>query len=139
MKKGKEKVKKKGKAKGKGKGKKTTEIDKETLARMKVEDHKRWYKLTWGTPVGQDCIDLRISLCTWLGERLAFFAEHTNTVLRQYQHDETDERMRNDLRKHAEALLRYAEVCNEMETEKDLDAAKQALEFVTANLRHMWD
>jgi hypothetical protein len=127
---------KKGKGKGKGKVKKTNEVDKETLARMKVEDHKKWYKLTWGTPVGQDCIYLNKSLAAWLGERLAFFGEHTNNFPMHY---ELYESWQDDLRKHEQALLHYAKQVDEGEIDVDTDEARQALEYVALNFRHLAD
>ncbi|ABA03523.1 hypothetical protein Nwi_0256 [Nitrobacter winogradskyi Nb-255] len=87
------------------------------------------YKKTWGTPLGQDCIDLHETLARWLGERLVFLADHTTTVT-----PDAAEPWHEALRRNGEALLRYAAEWPEGEGE-----AKRSLEWVARNLESLWD
>ena len=126
-KKSKEKTKTKTK---KAKEKEATGLDKEALARLYEEDHARWYELTWGTPVGQDCIYLNKTLAGWLGERLVFFAKYGHTQPFNYESDESWE---EDLRKHGQALLHYAKHYDPSEFDAHKNGVIQALEYVAQN------
>jgi hypothetical protein len=90
------------------------------------------YEKTWGTPPGQDCIDLNATLARWLGERLVFLADHTTTIK-----PDAEEPWDVSLRRNGEALLRYAEKANA--PDEGLDEAKRALEWVAKNLQSLWD
>lgn len=92
------------------------------------------YEKTWGTPVGQDCIDLDETLAAWLGERLVFLADHTKTVK-----PEAEEPWSDALRRNGKALQRYARKAKEGKEDDDLDAARRALEWVAKNFGSLWD
>lgn len=92
------------------------------------------YEETWGTPVGQDCIDLNETLAAWLGERLVFLADHTKTVK-----PEAEEPWPDALRRNGEALQRYAGKAKEGKEDDGLDEAQRALEWVAKNFGSLWD
>ena len=103
------------------------------IQRMVV--HNSHYKNTWGTPVGQDCINLDLALIRWLGERLEFLSRHTNTHPCVYR-DLID--WRSDCLKYGEVLLRYAQEDyssgNVMEQE-----AREAMRWVAEHFGRFWD
>ena len=118
------------------KEKKAQKKKEKKLARKARKEHSKLYDRTWGTPVGQDCIELRRSLTSWLGKRLVFLGDFTNSYP---MHFESCEQWRSDLSRHGVALLRYAKEYEKGEIDVQPDDAKQALEFVAANLGHMKD
>ena len=105
------------------------------------------YEESWGTPIGQDCIDLCTVLPRWLGERLMFMGKHTHTVPASYYTGDEDldmtqplERWREDLKKHAAALLLVGNMdWTRDEEEKAQAAAEKALLWVAVNLGSLWD
>jgi ParB/RepB/Spo0J family partition protein len=88
----------------------------------------------WGTPLGQDCIDLHLTLARWLGERLVFLADHTTTIK-----PDAEEPWDVSLRRNGEVLLRYPEKWNAGDLDYGLDEAKRALEWVAKNLHSLGD
>ena len=104
-----------------------------------IETRDERYARTWGSPIGQDCISLDISLCKWLGERMIFLAEHTNS----YHPDYTYESWAGNLTQHGYALLAYHDHWNDHDDDKPtVDyhlKAQAAMLFVAANLGHFWD
>jgi hypothetical protein len=106
-----------------------------------IEKIKRnWrYRRTWGTPVGQDCISLDTALCRWLGQRLLFMAEHTNSHDPAY----TEDAWKDTLAGHAISLLRWADRYGNDWPLKDeirhYEDAQAALRWCAANLASLWD
>lgn len=97
----------------------------------KAETRDQRYARTWGTPVGQDCINLDSALCKWLGERLVFMGEHTSSFSGTY---ETLDAWRSDLTFHGKRLLRYGTT-----EESDYDDVRRTLEWVGKHLPALWD
>jgi len=96
------------------------------------------YEQTWGSPIGRDCVSLDITLCKWLGERMIYLAEHSNS----YHPDMTYESWTGRLMQHGHALLAYHEHWEtdcDKPTEYFHSKATQAMLFVAANLGHFWD
>jgi hypothetical protein len=89
------------------------------------------YDKTWGSPVGQDCIDLCSALPRWLGERLTFLGKHTNSAPIGYHDTFGDEAAivwKGDLIRKGAALTRAANL-NEYDTDlsdSDIADVKQA-------------
>lgn len=123
----------------------------------KRQDYSRWE-----TDVGKDCIELDISLCRWLSDRLLFLSEQPKGVNDSWHPEISsfDERVRmwaDSLCQHAKALREYAECRSdkpssgdapsgpqswEDEREKQelrLKAAQYAIRFVADNLHQLWD
>lgn len=95
------------------------------------------YDKTWGTPIGQDCINLDTSLAEWLGARLLFMAQHGHSYPLRYK---TIEDYRADLTCHGNALTAYAKDKYDTEDEALLiDKATEAMQFVTDNFATLWD
>src|SRR5262245_16629349 len=92
------------------------------------------YERTWGTAIGQDCINLNETLARWLGERLVFLADHTTTVK-----PDAEEPWSDSLRRNGKALLVYAGKANPTAADDGLGEAKRALEWVAKNLQSLWD
>lgn len=95
------------------------------------------YASTWGTPVGQDCISLDITLAKWLGERMIFLSEHSNSYHPDYDHISWTAR----LAEHGRALVAYE---NHFQAEHDEQEAirlkaQVAMMFVASHLGHLWD
>lgn len=102
------------------------------------KSHDEKYARTWGTPIGQDCISLNVSLAAWLGPRLVFFAENTTNMAPgiygvREEHEAATEKFLGEMRAHGETLIRYG---NE---ERDDQAAEEALRWVAENFIHLWD
>jgi hypothetical protein len=105
------------------------------------------YEETWGTPLGQDCMDLCTALPRWLGERLMFLGTHTHSAPIAYYTGDEDldmtqplERWREDLKKYAAALLLVGNMdWTRDEEEKAQAAAEKALLWVAVNLGNLWD
>lgn len=114
------------------------------------------YEETWGTPVGQDCIDLCSTLPRWLGERLTFLGNHTSGVPAAFveEHGGVDldnvEAARqiytDTLRQHGAALTRLGNLSRDTAeelTDEQLDQAfrdgQEALRWVATNLQSLWD
>ena len=99
----------------------------------------------WATPEGKDCIDLDMSLCEWLGERLIFLSCHTNSYPHKYAGHEDDfasEEYLNDLAVHGMALLTYTDryAIENLDDEQAVIAkAQDALRWVADNLPALWD
>ena len=113
----------------------------------------RWnYRKTWGTTIGQDCIDLDITLCEWLGHRLIFLSEHGNSYPTGYigltdehgnpANDDGFDAYKDDLRRHGTALIAYGkryDVCGPDEVDQLIEDARDALKWVTQQLPSLWD
>ena len=109
------------------------------------------YENTWGTPLGQDCVDLCSTLPRWLGERLMFLGMHTSGAPASYFKDNEDlaaptrplERWRSDLTKHGYALSLAGNLSNLEwtleEEEKARADAQEAMLWVAVNLGNLWD
>jgi hypothetical protein len=106
------------------------------------------YDKTWGSPVGQDCIDLCSALPRWLGERLTFMGKHTNIAPIGYHDvfgDEAAIVWKGDLIRKGAALTRAANL-NEYDTDlSDSDIAdvkieaQKALRWAADRLHSLWD
>jgi hypothetical protein len=107
------------------------------------------YETTWGTPLGQDCVDLCSTLPRWLGERLIFLGGYTNGAPASYYlaSGEDGERAlgswKEDLIKHGLALGVAGNLSNldlTIEEEENAhEAADAAMLWVAANYRNLWD
>ena len=106
------------------------------------------YENTWGTPLGQDCVDLCSTLPRWLGERLMFLGEYTSGAPAAYWDGDASlpvpiDRWRSDLTKHGLALSLVGNLSNLDltidEEERAHEAAQRAMVWVTANLTNLWD
>ena len=92
----------------------------------------------WETPMGRDCIDFGSTLAKFVGQRLQFLAEHTNSCPMGYE--DYPKRWSNDLRLHGQILEAYAMAsacgyqCDDM-----LEDAKGSLKWVADNLSDLWD
>lgn len=101
--------------------------------------YRRRYKRTWGTPIGQDCISLDTTLCKWLGERMLFLAEHTQSFDPRYV---SFEEWQRTLRVNAYALLGWANHwdCGSVDEEHAAyEQAQAALRWIADNLGTLWD
>lgn len=92
----------------------------------------------WETPVGKDCVDLGYTLAKFLGTRLQFLAEHTNSMPMGYE--ECPQRWSNELRMHGEILEAYAmaQACGYQHDDMLRDA-KASIKWVADNLNDLWD
>jgi len=92
----------------------------------------------WETPMGKDCVSLDITLCKWLGERMIFLSEHTNSYHPDYDHISWTAR----LAEHGRALLAYHDHWLDHDDKPTVDfhlRAQSAMLFVAQNLGHFWD
>ena len=104
-----------------------------------MTDYEKRYAATWGTPVGQDCIDLDTTLATWVAERLEFMAKHTHG----WPMDLTDsnEEWVELLTRKATALrdyVLYRHDCSSERTAK-IDEGQKAMAWVASVMPHLWD
>ena len=92
----------------------------------------------WETPVGKDCIDFGSTLAKFMGIRLQFLAEHTNSCPMGYE--DYPKRWNNDLRMHGEILEAYAmaQACGYQHDDMLRDA-KASIKWVADNLNDLWD
>lgn len=106
------------------------------------------YERTWGTPVGQDCIDLCSSLPRWLGERLTFLGNHTSSCPMSYAEAFGDAGTivwKGDLIRKGAALTRAATLdeydleLSDSDIEKVKTEAQKALRWAADNLQSLWD
>ena len=106
------------------------------------------HEATWGTPLGQDCVDLCSTLPRWLGERLMFLGMHTSGAPASYWDGDTAvpvpiDRWRSDLTKHGYALSLAGNLSNLEwtleEEEKARADAQEAMLWVAVNLGNLWD
>lgn len=106
------------------------------------------YERTWGTPVGQDCIDLCSALPRWLGERLTFLGNHTSSCPMSYAEAFGDAGVivwKGDLIRKGAALTRAATLdehdleVSDSDIEKVKTEAQKALRWAADNLQSLWD
>lgn len=104
------------------------------------------YDKTWGTPVGQDCIDLCSTLPRWLGERLTFMGNYTQAAPPSYVDEFGDgalDAWRDELTTCGNQLSRWANAGTlELSSEgvrTALRDATRALHWVADNLPTLWD
>ena len=97
---------------------------------MSDDTHDIHYQKTWGTPLGQDCIDFDTSLARWLGDRLEFLSKHTNTHPTNY---DTLEHWHKDLSHHGNTLQKYAQNSTEIKN------AREAMRWVAEHFGAFWD
>jgi hypothetical protein len=107
------------------------------------------YETTWGTPLGQDCVDLCSTLPRWLGDRLIFLGAHSTAAPASYYSASGEdaehalESWKEDLIKHGLALGVVGNLSNFNltidEEEKAHEAADAAMLWVAANYRNLWD
>lgn len=106
------------------------------------------YEETWGTPLGQDCVDLCTALPRWLGERLLFLGTHTISAPASYYSVSDDaehalEAWTHDLKKYGAALSVVGNLSDFNltvdEEDKARAAAEKALLWVAVNLGNLWD
>ncbi|HMR34432.1 MAG TPA: hypothetical protein PKA33_19235 [Amaricoccus sp.] len=95
-----------------------------------AEQGDQRYRRLWGTPVAQDCIDLKASLAGWLGERLVYLSWQ----VRHHAADESENSFRRDMQRHGQTLLEYGR----NREDRDDAAAQTAMEWVARNFRHLW-
>lgn len=94
------------------------------------------YAETWGTPLGQDCINLDTTMTRWLGHRLVFLGTHTNS----YPGDYADLRAwRAALLLNGGRLLAYAENKTADNGDVDYEVTRDALRWVAEYLPALWD
>lgn len=107
------------------------------------------YENTWGTPLGQDCVDLCSTLPRWLGERLMFLGMHTSGAPASYYSASGEDAEHalgswtHDLTKHGYALSLAGNLSNLEwtleEEEKARADAQEAMLWVAVNLGNLWD
>lgn len=102
------------------------------------ETHKERYARTWGTPIGKDCVTLKVILADWLGPRLVFLADHTTSLApgryaSEEEHEAATKAYLAEMRAHGEALIAFADA------EDGDEAAENALRWVAENFIHLWD
>ncbi len=102
---------------------------------MSEAEVSEWYKNTWGTPLGQDCIDLDWTLARWLGERLVFLSYH-NTGFPSGTEDnqpyKSIEDWQSDLHKYGVVLQKYGQP--DREEEVPYEKAQEAMRWVADHL-----
>lgn len=117
---------------------KMKEKKRRTSARAKAperdKEQSESYQRTWGTAIGQDCINLNETLAAWLGERLIFLGDHTLTVKSDWTED-----WRDALRRHGRALKEYPKKRNEGGPDDGLAEAKEAMAWVAKHFESLWD
>jgi hypothetical protein len=98
--------------------------------------NKEAFKKLWGSPVGKDCVSLDTSMCKWLGDRLIFLANNTQSAPIGH----TEMRWRRELTEQGHALLAWG---NKYETNADetiaYPKAQKAMRWVARNLGKLWD
>ena len=96
------------------------------------------YAATWGTPIGQDCIDLKTSMARWLGERLSFLAKYSSTFSLDYDTKDDWDKAVGDA---ACALLLFAdgEGFYGKGYEDRAVAASDAMQWVAKYYHDLWD
>lgn len=123
-----------------------TTINDEVNEMLAAEDDT--YAQTWGTPVGQDCVDLVTALPRWLGERLTFLGNHTSSCPMSYAEAFGDAGVivwKGDLIRKGAALTRAATLDeHDLElSDSDIETAKaeaqKALRWAADNLQSLWD
>lgn len=109
------------------------------LTRIKNKIARRLrYRRTWGTPAGKDCVSLDTSLCRWLGARLLFLAEHTNSHPNGWGY----EAWKTTLHLHGTVLALWGdhfELVDHTEEETAYANAQDSLRWVADNLGDLWD
>ncbi len=104
-----------------------------------MTDYEKRYAATWGTPVGQDCIELDTALAAWVAERLEFMAKHT----RGWPMDLTDsnEDWVELLSKRAAALRDYITYRHDWAPENadKIEEGQKAMAWVATAMPYLWD
>lgn len=95
------------------------------------------YADTWGTPVGKDCVSLDTSLCHWLGERLTFLGEHTNSAPRGWEYEDWKAKMR-EMGGYLSVWAGHYDLPVEAVPQAYTNA-QEAMRWVADNLRQLWD
>jgi hypothetical protein len=96
------------------------------------------YNKTWGTPIGNDCINLDLSLAKWLGERLIFLAKYGHGFPNGWESQEWSVK----LNAHGNNLLEYADKKFKAHGQDEVflhAKVKEALTFVTDEFKNLWD
>jgi hypothetical protein len=90
------------------------------------------------TDIGKDCINLDLSTCKWLGERMLAWSENCNTHPSRFP---TKDDWTYALKANGEALLGYYNSRSELEdfSHKKLRNAQEAFRFFADHLLYMWD
>jgi hypothetical protein len=86
------------------------------------------------TDIGKDCINLDLSTCKWLGERMVALSENCNTYPYRFP---TKDDWTYALKANGEALLGYYN--SRSVSHKELRNAQEAFRFFAEHLPHMWD
>ena len=86
----------------------------------------------WKTPIGQDCMSLDHTLCSWLGERLLFLSEHSNSWNPTYW--DTMEDYKKTLYLQGMALKDY-----DPDNVGAMVAARAAVRWTATYLETLWD
>jgi len=105
------------------------------------------YELTWGSPLGKSCIDLKSALSNWLGTRLIFLGDNTRGIPIDDDGQNKFADWNNDLKRHGHALKRYARFRGWKTDATDVgftddqvdDEAVDAMVFVAKAFHHLWD
>lgn len=90
------------------------------------------YERIWGTPIGQDCVTLKVALAKWLGERLVYlsYREHLDCPT-GYHGGES--RWQKDMLRHGQALVEYG-----ADTGVNSEKAKAAMTWVSTYFDDLW-
>jgi len=86
------------------------------------------------TELGKDCVNLDVSLCQWLGERMVEWSKNINSYPYEYPNVHV---WQEELLIHGSNLLEYT-ISDKLEDHK-VALAKEALYFVAENLTNLWD
>lgn len=99
--------------------------------RKGMESHEKKYARIWGSPIGQDCITLHVTLAKWLGERLIYLSYREHLSYPSTYHGGGDA-FRKDMLRHGQALLEHG-----LETAADVEPAKIAMRWVTDHFQSL--
>ena len=115
--------------------------DGDSKKRSEMEERAVWYKNTWGSPVGQDSINLDGALTQWLGDRLIFLSCHASGTPCEITEDSGPREhanWRGDLHRHGVALQKYDQAGSNPDIEIR-ERAQEALRWVADHLGDLWD
>lgn len=99
------------------------------------ETYDERYDRTWGTPIGQDCINLDVSLTRWLGERLMFMGAYTQSYPSDFENLKA---WQVALQGNATRLLAYADAAAQ-DCKPSYEVTRDSLRWVAEYLPALWD
>ena len=98
------------------------------------------YKKTWGSKIGQDCINLDTTLAGWLAPRLKFLSKHANGHPDQMPYEEWTKSLKENAKKLKTYANKWDSVDWNLESEnKKHDDAREAFEWVAKWFENLWD